>query len=122
MRSLLRPRSPAGSFVLLVALLLAGGASAAEVVVVRSSDLAPYLQAQEGFSRGLGQTARLFTAAQVKAHESGSAEALEKAPLVLALGPDALSAVLSQNVKTPGVYALVNNPERIFGTASTDRW
>ena len=90
-------------------LLLAGGAapaSAADVLIVRTSDLAPFQAVEKAFVAGVGRPTRTLNladpaaAAELKAAAAG-------APLVLAIGGGAAKAVAEAGAQVPTITTLV---------------
>ncbi len=90
-------------------------AQASDILIVRSSELAPYQKTEAAFVRAVGLPTRTLTTAQLKEGGRALREALDKAPLVLALGPDAAAAVTAAAPRAPVLHALVPNAGRIDG-------
>lgn len=81
-------------------------AAGGEVVVVRSSELAPYKACEEAFTNGLGSPVKSVTLADAKG-------ALGSAALVFAIGQDAAKLVFDAKPAGPVLYALVPAPEKL---------
>lgn len=103
---------------LLATLVLGHGAAQASggVLVLRTSDLAPYKSTEEGFAAALGRPIKSLTLG------SGDVDAaLRSASLVFAIGPEAAKTVASAKLSTPVLYALVPDPARVGLDAATLR-
>lgn len=104
--------------VLLAAVLVARssrGAASGPVLVVRTSDLAPYKAVEAAFTGALEHPSKTVSLADgadsVKAALGGSNA------LVLAIGPEAAKLVADAHPAAPTLYALLPSPEKLGGDA-----
>lgn len=107
----MKTRWTATGAVLSAVAAIALAAPAEEVVIVRSSDLAPYRAVEKSFTSAVGRPARSVSAAQGAA--AVAAELEKPRALVLAIGPEAARLVASAAPNTPAIYALIPNPAQL---------
>lgn len=94
------------------------GAGAGQVVLVRSSELAPYKAVEKAF---LGAIGRPVTVLNLATEADAVKAALAEGPaLVVSVGPDAAKAVLEAKPTAPVVHTLVPTPEKL-GAAEVAR-
>ena len=95
----------------LMALVFAGPASAGGegVVVVRSSELAPYKALEEAFTGAMGGPVKSLSLADPVAARAGAANGA----VVLAIGLDAARLVLDAKPVGQAIFGLVPSPEKL---------
>ena len=99
-------------------LALALGASSAlaaapgPIVVIRTSDLAPYKAVEASFTSAVGQPTRVVSLATAEGKDALKTALAESPSLVFTIGPDAAKTVAQARASAPTLYALVPSPAR----------
>jgi putative tryptophan/tyrosine transport system substrate-binding protein len=87
--------------------------AAGDVVVVRSSDLAPYKAVQEALATGLGQPIREINLTSADGKEQLGVALGEAPALVVAIGPDAGRALATLKAAVPILLALMPSAAKV---------
>ena len=101
------------STVALSVTMLAAVAHAGGVVVVRTSDSAPYKAVESSFTSALGQPTQVIALGGESGREQVKTALAGSPSLVFTIGPDAAKAVLDLGSNAPTLYALVPSPGRV---------
>lgn len=91
-----------------------------EVLVIRTSDLAPYRTVESSFQKASGRPLRQVSLSEAGGSERAARELNRPAALVLAIGPEASKLVAGHKPSTPTLYTMVPNPS-VLGPAAAAR-